>query len=213
MTSIWLIYFLSATAASGIFAAAGWRGSRSRGMTSAQNRNALPAQALWDHPASDLTASQADVGIAIGLAMKRLASVMANHAVQTEVAVPPGLLIRMRAPLLADLLEELLTAAIHAAPASRLLLTAVHRGDRIYVTVTDDMPGADPVVRTGSVRGLTERVAMRGGALDIDVSPMEGTSITLRFAAILPGQQDKTCVLPGFAKALPSQPAQAVGQA
>ena len=84
---------------------------------------------------------------------------------------------------MADLLEDLVTAAIHAAPACRLLLTAVAHGDRIHVGVTDDMPGADPAVRMGSVRSLMERVALRGGALDLEVRPAEGTTMTLRLAA------------------------------
>ena len=136
--------------------------------------------------------------------MKRLAPVIANQSILAEIAVAPGLLVRMRPPMLADLLEELVTAAIHGAPASQLLLTASLHGDRVYVTVTDDMPGADPMVRTGSVRGLKERAALRGGALDVDVSPMEGTSLTLRFAAALAVKPDrKICTLSGLVKTAP----------
>jgi hypothetical protein len=46
------------------------------------------------------------------------------------------------------------------------------------------MPGADAAVRRAGVRGLMERVAMRGGALDVDVRPAEGTTMTLRLPAV-----------------------------
>ena len=117
-------------------------------------------------PRSTSSASDApaDVGGAIRLALKRMAPVMATQSVKVDVAAPSGLLGRMRGAALADLLEELLTAAIHGAPGGRLLLTAAPHGDRIHVGVTDDVPGADPAIRAAGVRGLMERVALRGGS-------------------------------------------------
>jgi glucose-6-phosphate-specific signal transduction histidine kinase len=115
---------------------------------------------------------------------------MASQSVQADIAVPFGLSVRMRSAALADLLEDLLAAAIHSAPASRLLMTAATHGDYVHIGITDDMPGADPAVRQGSVRGLMERVALRGGALDINVRVNEGTTMTLRLAAA--GEKGKT---------------------
>jgi glucose-6-phosphate-specific signal transduction histidine kinase len=89
----------------------------------------------------------------------------------------------MRGAALADLLEEMLGVAIHAAPASRILLTAVEQGEHVAISITDDIPNADPGVRRAGVRGLMERVALRGGALDVIVRPDEGTTMTLRLAA------------------------------
>jgi hypothetical protein len=39
------------------------------------------------------------------------------------------------------------------------------------------------------VRGLMERVALRGGTLDVDVRPAEGTTMTLRIAAVVQERQ------------------------
>ena len=119
------------------------------------------------------------------LALKRLTPVLWNHSVQAEIAAPFGLLVRLRSSALTDLLEDLLGAAIQSAPASRLLFTATRQGDGIYVGITDDMPSADITVRMESVRSLKQRVAMRGGALHVDVRPNEGATLTLRLPALV----------------------------
>ena len=209
-----MFYLLAATAAAGALMTAGWRGNPEIALTSPPAGHADPADLEEPESIPAFTTStqgQADVSAAMRLALKRLAPVMASECVQTEIAAPPGLFAGLRATVLADLLEELLSAAVHAAPASRLLLTAAPRGDRIYITVTDDMPGADPAVRLTSVRGLMQRVALCGGALDVDVCLREGTSMTLRFAAVTADRQDNKDQAP--AERLKTiQPAMALGR-
>lgn len=186
MFTIGLAYLLAAAVVSGMVIATGWRSRRVHGLAAAHGRHGLPNDPLWGDPEIDVNASEAwtDVGGAIRLALKRLAPVMTSQSVKVDVAAPSGLLGRMRGAVLADILEELLTAAVHGAPDSRLLLTAAIHGDRIHIGVTDDVPGADPAIRAASMRGLMERVALRGGSLDIDVRPDEGTTMTLRLAAV-----------------------------
>ena len=193
MIAIWLTYFLAAGAASGVFIAAGWRSKQARELAAARRWHGLPVDPLWGDAEIDINAleARADVGGALRLALKRLAPMMANQSIQAEVAAPSGLVGSIRGAALTDLLEELLAAAIHSAPASRLLLTAVTFGDRICVGITDDMPGADQAVRMKSLRGLMERVAMRGGVLEVDVRPTEGTTMILRLAAAAEEVQDK----------------------
>jgi hypothetical protein len=190
--TIWTTYILVAVAASGIVIAAGWRSRHTRGQAAEQHRYRVPNDPLWGDAEIDVSESDApaDVGGVIRLALKRMAPAMATQSMKVDVAAPSGLLGRMRGAVLADLLEELLTDAIHGAPGGRLLLTAAHHGDRIHVGVTDDVPGADPAVRTARVRGLMERVALRGASLDIDVRPADGTTMTLRFAAAIEASQD-----------------------
>jgi signal transduction histidine kinase len=89
------------------------------------------------------------------------------------------------------MLEELLTLGIHGSASGMLLLTASIRGDRIYISVSDDMPGADVATLQARARGLAERVALRGGALDLVVRPDEGTTMTLRLAAAVPAPADE----------------------
>jgi hypothetical protein len=190
-----MAYFLAAVAASCIFIVAGWRSRQACGQAVAPGRYGLAVDPLWGDTEIDVDSPQADIAAAVRLALKRLAPVMANQSVQAEVAAQSGLRVRMRGAALTDLLEELLTASIHGAPASRLLLTATTRGDRVYVAVTDDMPNADPAVRLGSVRGLIERIALRGGALDVAVRPAEGTTMTLRLAAATTEEREDTMAL------------------
>ena len=158
----------------------------------------IPDDPLWGDSAIDPGPSDvtADVGASIRLALKRMAPVMAAQSVKVDVAASSGLLGRMRGAVLADLVEELLTAAIHGAPGSRLLLTAAPHGDRIHVGITDDAPGADHAARAAGVRGLMERVALRGGSLTIDVRPAEGTTMTMRFAAANDAWQDRASEQP-----------------
>ena len=183
--TIGMTYILASMIASGIFIVAGWRGKQAPTLSSAWGPHDLPTDRLWTEAKIDLSASQpvADVSAAMWAALKRLAPTLASQSVQAEIAAPSGLLVRMRAAALTDLLEELLAAAIHSAPTSRLLLTATRRGDGIYVGVTDDMPTANLTAREGSVRGLKQRVAMRGGALDVVVRANEGATLTLRLPA------------------------------
>jgi hypothetical protein len=182
--TIWTMYFIAALAASGIFLIAGWRSKQARGVAAMPAQYGMPNDPLWSEADAELPETQADVGAALRTALKRLTPTMASQFVQADIAAPAGLLVRMRGTALSDLLEELIASVIRSAPASRILLTAAAHGERIYIGITDDMPGADAAVRRAGVRGLMERVAMRGGALDVDVRPAEGTTMTLRLPAV-----------------------------
>jgi hypothetical protein len=181
-----MTYFLAAVAASGIFIAAGWRSKNAQALASKQASHGLPEDNLWQ--ASEAVGSDpdsaADVGATLRQVLKRLSPLITSQSVLADVVAPLGLRVRMKAAVLNDLLEELLTASIHGAPASRLLISATRHEERVHVAITDDMPGADQAVRQGRVRGLVERVASRGAVLDISVWPKEGTTMTLRIAAI-----------------------------
>jgi len=193
-----MTYFVAAAAASVVFLIAGWRSKQAHGFTSTRSGQGLPYDPLWDESEIDPSDSipMADAGAALRLALKRLAPVMANLSVQADVAASFGLLVRMRGAALADLLEEMLAAAIHAAPASRILLTASAHGARVSICITDDVPNADADVRRAGVRSLKERVASRGGALDVDVRPDEGTTMTLRLSSVAEDKEDRP--LPEF---------------
>jgi hypothetical protein len=182
--TIWMMYFIAALAASGVFLVAGWRSKQSLGVAAMPAGYGMPNDPLWTEADAELPETQADVGAALRIALKRLTPTMASQFVQADIAAPAGLLVRMRGTALSDLLEELVATVLRSAPASRILLTAAAHGERIYIGITDDMPGADAAVRRAGVRGLMERIAMRGGALDVDVRPAEGTTLTLRLPAV-----------------------------
>jgi len=194
-----MTYLIAASAASIVFAAAGWRGrqaapatvpapwpdpGRSSGLRFAVSDPAVSgfiAQGKVDRGDDE----KGDVASAVSVALARLAPIIAGQFVKIDVSVRPGLSVRMRGHVLAGMLEELLAVALRAAPASRLLLTAAAHGDQVYVGVTDDMPVADAALRQGQIRALAERAAMRGDALVVDVHPGEGTTMTLRLAAAI----------------------------
>jgi hypothetical protein len=179
-----MVYFVAALAASAAFVAAGWRGKRAAGVALAPGPFGLSNDLLGDTAETELLETQADAGTALHLALQRLAPVLASQSIKVDIAAPVGLLVRMRGVALVDLLEELLAIVLHGAPASRILLTAAAHGERIYIGISDDIPGADADIRRAGVRGLMERIAMRGGMLDIDVRPTEGTTMTLRLSAV-----------------------------
>jgi len=192
VTGIWFTYLAAAIAASVVFVVAGWRSKKAHSFTSARVGHEMPIDPLWDEAEIDPSEArpQADAGAALRTALRHLAPVMANRSIQADVAAGFGLMVQMTGPALADLLEEIIGAAINAAPASRILLTAAPHDGQVVICVTDDMPNADPDVRRAGVRSLTQRVAGRGGALDVAVRPYEGTTITLRLAAAVVEQPD-----------------------
>jgi signal transduction histidine kinase len=176
-----MTYFAACAAASGVFLVAGRRSRHVPGFSSARAGSGLSDDPLWDGGETNRSElrPQADAGAALRLAVKRLAPVMANRSVQADIAASFGLMVRMRGAALADLLEEMLTAAIHAAPLSHILLTAARHAGSIAISVTDDIPHADPEVRKARVRSLKERVVLGGGSLNVEVRPEEGTTVTL----------------------------------
>jgi hypothetical protein len=181
-----MTYLIAASAVSILFIAASWRGRQPAAAASPaprpdQRRPAGMQPAVTD-PAASGFAAQGDVAGAASIALARLRPVIAGQFVKIDVAIRPGLRVRMRGHVLIDLLEELLAVALRAAPASRMLLTAVAQGDQVHISVTDDMPVADAALRQGQVRSLAERVAKRGDALLVTVSSGEGTTMTLRLA-------------------------------
>jgi hypothetical protein len=179
-----MIYFLAAAVASVVFLFAGWQSKQVDGLSRVRTGYGLPDDPFRLEAEIDLseTKLQADAGAALRLALKRLAPLMANLSIQADIAASFGLMVRMHRAALVELLEEMLTVVVHAAPVSRILLTAAADGANISISMSDDIPNADQYVRRASVRGLMKRVAMRGGALDVEVQPGEGTTMTLRLS-------------------------------
>lgn len=176
--TFWVGYAVLVSLVCGVFALTRRPGSR-------PVRAAEPAPA-WRQP--DLSASTvpyADVGVAAAVALQRIRPLISSQFSHIDIGISPGLLARMREGAMTDLLEEMLAAAVHAAPASHLLLTALRQGDQIEIAVTDDMAGADPAYRQAQLRRLQERVALRGGSLQVAVNAASGTTVTLRVLAAL----------------------------
>ena len=191
MITIGIIYSLAAAVASIVFSFAGWHSKQTRGFSSLLDGHQQTAEIDLSE-----TNLQADAGAALRLALKRLAPLMANLSVQADIAISFGLMVRMGGAALVELLEEMLTVVVHAAPVSRILLTAAADGANISISMSDDIPNANQDVRRASVRGLMQRVASRGGALDVDVQPSEGTTMTLRLSSVCDDKEDRASLEP-----------------
>lgn len=191
MFVIGMAYLLAALTASALFVAVGWRSGHVRGKA-VKPGSVFPYDPLWGESARQTVApdGQTDVGWALRTVLDRLAPLLATQSVRVEAAVPPNLTGRMRGPVLMELLEAFLTAAIQAASGGRILVTAALYGERIYIAVSDGRPQADVAVRQRVLRALTERVALAGASLDLDIRPDEGTTMVLRIAALANDWQD-----------------------
>jgi len=194
VVTILMAYGAVAATAPLLFIAAGWRSRAIRARLNTENHQVPVLSGLYDAPGASHDQALGDVAEATHGALKRLSPMLAEHDVHLDVAIRPGLVARMRGPLLADMLEDLLTLGIRGCPGGMLLLTASVRGDRIYISLSDDKPGEDLATRQADARGLAERVALRGGALDLVVRPNDGTITTLRLAAAVVAPAD----VPGF---------------
>ncbi len=182
---------MAAAVASIVFSFAGWQSKQTRGFSPLLDGHQQTAEIDLSE-----TNLQADAGAALRLALKRLAPLMANLSVQADIAISFGLMVRMGGAALVELLEEMLTVVVHAAPVSRILLTAAADGANISISMSDDIPNADQDVRRASVRSLMKRVAMRGGALDVHVQPSEGTTMTLRLSSVCEDREDQASLEP-----------------
>jgi hypothetical protein len=190
MASVWTVLtcILVAGAASTLFVALG---RRSACVTSGRP---LRFDAEWkpDEPsaeAAEMQLQNSNIDASLKLVLKRLASIITSRRIMVDLAVSPHLTVQLSTPVLANILEELLLAAIHHSFAGRLLLTAWEHNGRIAVRVIDDVPSAGPVLSQRPMLSLAERIAFQGGTLDVDVQPA-GTILTVWLASV---EQASSC--------------------
>jgi len=190
MQTVWIAYLLVAAAAFALFFTAGWHGRQPA--DTQPDIPVLPPEAFRLRARGVGAPNQAlgDAAEAINIALKRLMPLIDRQFVRVEVAARHGLIVRMAAPALADLVEEVLAAAIQNAPTSTVLVVAAPQGDHINITIADDIPGVNAAVRQGQIRGVRESVAMLGASLDLRVLPEEGTVMILRLAAAFETPED-----------------------
>lgn len=176
--TIWLIYFLAALAASAVAISIGWRGQPAPD----------DANGRFDHlrdmsrppaPQSDIS----DAAEAIRATTERMVPAIRRQRVHLDVAAEPGQFVRMRPGLLSDLIEELVSLGLHAAAGGHLLLTAGRSGGRVEIMLSDDQPACGISLRQSQARGLAQRLALYGGALDVVARPDLGTSMTMKLIA------------------------------
>jgi signal transduction histidine kinase len=91
----------------------------------------------------EITPTELDVGGAIDAALRDLAPVVADHAI--DVDAPNGLVVDADADAFNHVLVNLLTNAVKFSPAgSRVLVRASQDHDEVVVSVSDQGPGIPP---------------------------------------------------------------------
>lgn len=100
-------------------------------------------------------------------ALRRVASQAPGLAVTVDVddAVTTD---EEQTAVLVRAMQEIVTNTLRHGDATTLRVDVVRDGDRIRMTAADDGCGAGEVVAGNGLRGLSERVAALGGAVDVD---------------------------------------------
>jgi hypothetical protein len=179
--TILLTCILVVGAASTLFVALGWRSAR---VTSGHPTLRFDAEWNSGQPNAESAAMRlqnSSIDASLKLVLKRLAPIITSRRIMVDWAVSPYLTVQISTPVVANILEELLLAAIHHSFAGRLLLTAWEHNGRIAVRVIDDVPNAGPALPQRSMRSLMELMAFQGGTLDVEVQPA-GTILTVWLA-------------------------------
>jgi signal transduction histidine kinase len=112
---------------------------------------------------------------------------MSGLAVQLDVdlAFEAGRAHARHAPDLEETLyrvvQEALTNAVKHAKASELLVTVREGDESVFVTIRDDGRGFDPEAHSAGfgLVGMTERIALAEGRLDVRAAPGHGTAIEI----------------------------------
>jgi signal transduction histidine kinase len=125
--------------------------------------------------------SQLREGGAIDLAaaLRPLAENVPSLDIRMEVAASLTLDDPERAHVLLRCTQEIITNTVRHSGARHLWIRAERVRDCIVVSARDDGRGADQLVAGNGLRGMRERLAQHGGALQIDTRPDAGFSLTL----------------------------------
>lgn len=114
--------------------------------------------------------------------MSWFAELATQRGVRLEIAVEPGLIVRMAQHHLHELLGAGLTHAIHAG-GDHVLLTGMLHAGRAQIAMIDAGGGTNREQQEADLRPAARLAALQGATLEIDVRPGEGTIVLLRLLA------------------------------
>jgi hypothetical protein len=168
---------------------------------------------LW-RPAPATAASEAAARLPLGnglllvaqaarAAFARVRPEARQRLVRLEMAVPDDLLVRLDAEAFDRILSTLLVAAIRAAPAGRVLLTARRLGGRVEVAVAGDGGTADRDSLVADLRPADELLALHGGTLEVQCIAGAGAIFVAR---LLEPQGTGAMKLPELPQHAPAPP-------
>ena len=122
-----------------------------------------------------------DVATEARAVMGSFAELATQRGVRMELAVEPGLMVRMEQYQFHELLGAVLTHAVHAG-SGRVLLGAMRHAGRVQIAIMDESRGTNREQQEADLRPAARLAALQGATLDVDARP-DGTTILLRLLA------------------------------
>ncbi|MGX5729960.1 sensor histidine kinase [Pseudoxanthomonas beigongshangi] len=129
--------------------------------------------------------------IDLGAALLPLAEKVPALAIHMDIEEPLTLDDPQRAHVLLRCTQEIITNAVRHAGARNLWVHCRREAGCILIDARDDGGGADAVVSGNGLRGMAERLAQYGGALNVETQPGKGFCLHIRLPAA-----ESTGVLP-----------------
>ncbi len=120
------------------------------------------------------------VAPAAAAALEGVRTEAARALVRLEIAVHPGLAVRIDAGAFDRILSDMLLTAIRTAPCGRVLVSARRLGGRVEIAVSGDGATADRDRLIADLRSSIELLALHGGTLDVQTIPDAGTIFAAR---------------------------------
>lgn len=157
----------------GLIAASGWR--RRREMLARQSRRGIGRQFELGH--TPFVSGMIDVAAEAAGVMRQFEGTAASKLVALQMAVQPGLTVRVDPGAFRAVLSDLLDTAINQGAGGRVLLGAARSGNRIRISVSDDGAQTDGPRRQASLRDAERLAAMHGAVMRVDARPSEGTTV------------------------------------
>ena len=123
-----------------------------------------------------------DVEVEIRTVLEEHASEASDRYVVLDMAVAPNLSVHTDRNALRTILNLLVCHAISQA-YEKVLVSAMHRGGRVHIAVTDDGNGTSEGKQQAILRPVAEVAALQGGTLEIETWPGQGTTAAVRLPA------------------------------
>jgi signal transduction histidine kinase len=118
--------------------------------------------------------------IDLAAALRPLAEHVPSLAIHMEIDAPLALDDPERAHVVLRCTQEIITNAVRHAGADNLWIRACQRDGRVVVEARDDGHGVRTAIVPGNgLRGMRERLAQQGGALDYGATPDGGFRLSL----------------------------------
>ena len=157
----------------GLIVVSGWQ--RRRDLLARRRRPGIGHQFELGH--TPFVSGVIDVAAEASAVIRQFEGSAAAKFVSLQMAVQPGLTVRVDPGAFRAVLSDLLDTAIDQAAGGRVLLGATRSGHRIRISVSDDGARADGPRREASLRDAERLAAMHGAVMRVEARPSEGTTV------------------------------------